>query len=393
MDTSFTPHSPLVHNVRRLLVNVVRGQIRSSCVSRSARSLQPGLHTQSDTRIPRVAERISHLSTMDSHSTTNPTIPTCHRLEFCRVLNHSRCLPRRFSSASVCCFHCVAMAAPFVFSTTGRTILDPTRSHLTVSLSPAVPRSSTAPYAPAHCVDNKQHYVAKGVGWDRWADERWTEKNERAWMGEVKHSDFDKQEQLNRSRQYREYTMQQQHFAATTQSSTALATTVAAPAASTNTTTSYAAIGSHYRSSLAVDSTTAIEPPSTLNTSTFESSSKRLGMDPNATGSYVSCYGGDYKERQTGSGGSEAETRSSELLTASYALGYGRNHRHHRMAVNRSTGSKAIHEEEEKEQLDETQLANASGEMKVERIAQGLGYAEKHINYYKYLGRKQPRAR
>ena len=157
-------------------------------------------------------------------------------------------------------------------------------------------------------------------------------------------------------------------------------------------TTSYAAIGSHYRSSLAVDSTTAIEPPSTLNTSTFESSSKRLGMDPNAAGEYVSCYGGDYQSRPDGA---TEEQQSDEMLTAAYALGYGRNHRHHRMAVNRTTSrSKAGREaEDEKEQLSETEQAGSSGEVKVERIAQGLGYAEKHINYYKYLGRKDARVR
>ena len=286
------------------------------------------------------------------------------------------------------------MAAAFVFSTTGRTILDPTRSHLTVSLSPAVPRSSTAPYAPAHCVDNKQYYTAKGVGWDRWADERWTEKNERTWMGDVKHTEADPQEQLNRSRQYREYRMQQQHFAASSTSTAAI--TVVAPLASTNTTTSYAAIGSHYRSSLAVDSTTAIEPPSTLNTSTFESSSKRLGMDPNAAGAYLSCYGSDYKEAHDGAGSGqrgdsgEMEERSGEQLSAAYALGYGRNHRHHRMAVNRTTRKRST-QQEEKEQLSETQQADTSAEAKDERIAQGLGYAEKHRHYYRYLGRKEPR--
>ena len=194
------------------------------------------------------------------------------------------------------------MAAPFVFSTTGRTIVDPTRSHLTVSLTPTVPRSSTAPYAPAHCVDNKQHYTVKGVGWDRWADERWTDKSERAWMTEAKHAPADKQQQLNRSRQYREYTMQQAHFADSVAGlAAAAAAGEAEQLAGTNTSTSYAAIGSHYRSSLAVDATVAIQPPSTLNTSTFESSSKRLGIDPHATGTYVSCYGGDYKETPTSS--------------------------------------------------------------------------------------------
>jgi len=246
-------------------------------------------------------------------------------------------------------------------------------------------------------MDNKQYYAAKGVGWDRWADERWSERSERTWMGEVKHSEADKRDQLNRSRQYREYTMQQHHFAAVTPSSAA-ATMAASTLAATNTTTSYAAIGSHYRSSLAVDSTTAIEPPSTLNTSTFESSSKRLGMDPHATAAYVSCYGGDCTEGQDGASGGrngEAEEQSSEMLTASYALGYGRNHRHHRMAVNRSTARSngGRGEAEEKEQMSETVQAGGTGEVKVERIAQGLGYAEKHINYYRYLGRKQPRER
>ena len=282
------------------------------------------------------------------------------------------------------------MATPFVFSTTGRTIVDPTRSHLTVSLAPAVPRSSTAPYAPAHCVDNKQYYTAKGVGWDRWADERWAEKNDRTWMTEVKPSVADREEQLNRSRQYREYAMQQQHFAATTPSHSAAATVAASPMASTNTITSYAAIGSHYRSSLAIDATTAIEPPSTLNTSTFTSSSKRLGIDPTATGAYVSCYGTDY---QLKSGNEDEQT--DELLTAAYALGYGRMHRHHRMAFNRSTrGSSGAHEAgEEKEQLSDKLQAGSLDEGKQGRIAQGLGYAEKHRHYYPYLGRKQPRQR
>ena len=283
------------------------------------------------------------------------------------------------------------MAAPFVFSTTGRTVLDPTRSHLTVSLSPAVPRSSTAPYEPAHCVDNKQYYAAKGVGWDRWSDDRWEERNERTWMGEVKHSEADKQTQLSRSRQYKEYTQQQQHFAATTPTHADDAAASVTPVASTNTITSYAAIGSHYRSSLSADATTtAIEPPSTLNTSTFESSSKRLGMDPSAKPAAVSCHRADYTE----DGGADGQRGAGDaVLSAAYALGYGRNHRHHRMAFNRGAHHGRKEADEEKEQLDESQQAGNTGEARLERIAQGLGYAEKHRNYYPYLGRKQPRMR
>ena len=259
----------------------------------------------------------------------------------------------------------------------------------TTSLPPVVP------YGTSLLMDNKGLYTANTARWDRWLLDRSTPAGHRQWMEEVTEASADDRVELHNG-QYRDYIKQRQHFdthrPTPSPSSSLVPSPRTPPLTLTNPFTTYASYGSH--ASLPSSTSTPPPPPPNGNLTSFLITSKRIGLDPTIRYSAAQSEAAAQFSQGAATAAqlTSAQAQGTAVKTSSaYALGYGHTHQHHRTYLNE--------EKEAGRMVGGGEGGKGKGEggeagvVQGGRIAQGLGYAEKHPQYYRYLGRKTRRER